>query len=523
MDIKQLENWLWEAACSLRGAMDAPKYKDYILPLIFVRRLSDVFDDELERLATELGDKETALKVVKKDHSLVRFYIPVQARWENIRKVTTKIGECLTDTMHLIAKENTKLQGVIDIVDFNASVSGERILPDAKLSVLIEILGRKEYRLGLKDVEPDIFGRAYDYLLRKFAEGQGQSAGEFLTPREVGILIARILNPKQGQSAYDPACGTAGLLVKLQLVLKEREKKKIARPLQLFGQEQSHTTYAMAWMNNIIHDMEGDIAIGDTMRNPKFLEKSSLRKFDLVAANPMWNQDGFDEKFYDEDPYNRFGAGYPPASSADWGWVQHMFASLNDKGRAAIVLDTGAVSRGSGNQGSNKEKVIRKWFVDHDCVEGVLLLPENLFYNTPAPAILLILNKAKPKERQGKIVLVNASTRFKKGKPKNYIPDGFDEDGKYDLAHDVIRQTADAFAKGQDAENFVKVITTKEAVKNDYNLSPSRYVETADADTYRDVGEILGELVGLEHEAKAVDKELKGIFTKLGIKPEVRV
>jgi len=522
MDIKQLENWLWEAACSLRGAMDAPKYKDYILPLIFVRRLSDVFDDELERLAKDFGDQETALKVVKKDHSLVRFYIPDNARWENIRKVTTKIGEYLTDTMRLIAKENTKLQGVIDIVDFNASVSGERILPDAKLSVLIEILGRKEYRLGLKDVEPDIFGRAYDYLLRKFAESQGQSAGEFLTPREVGILMATILDPKQGQSAYDPTCGTAGLLVKLQLVLKEREKK-VTRPLQLFGQEQSHTTYAMAWMNMIIHDMEGEIAIGDTMRTPKFLNKSSLEKFDLVAANPMWNQDGFDEKFYDKDEYDRFGAGYPPASSADWGWVQHMSASLTDKGRAAIVLDTGAVSRGSGNQGSNKEKDIRKWFVDHDQVEGVLLLPENLFYNTTAPAILLILNKAKPKERRDNIILVNASTRFKKGRPKNFIPDGYDETGKYDAAHDVIRQIADAFHKGEDVERFVKVITTKEAVKNDYNLSPSRYVETAEADTYRDIPEILGELVEVEDEAKAVDKELRSIFTKLGIKPEVRV
>ena len=522
MDIKQLENWLWEAACSLRGAMDAPKYKDYILPLIFVRRLSDVFDDELERLAKVYGDRETALKIVKKDHSLVRFYIPDNAQWEKIRTTTTKIGEYLTDTMRLVAKENSRLQGVIDIVDFNASVSGERILPDAKLSVLIEILGRKECRLGLKDVEPDIFGRAYDYLLRKFAESQGQSAGEFLTPREVGILMATILDPKQGQSAYDPTCGTAGLLVKLQLVLKAKEKK-VTRPLQLYGQEQSHTTYAMAWMNMIIHDMEGEITIGDTMRNPKFLEKSSLRRFDLVTANPMWNQDGFDEKFYDEDTYGRFGAGYPPASSADWGWVQHMSASLTDKGRAAIVLDTGGVSRGSGNAGSNKEKDIRKWFVDQDYVEGVLLLPENLFYNTTAPAIIVVLNKAKSKERRGNIVLVNATTRFKKGRPKNFIPDGYDENGKYDPAHDVIRQIADAFHKGEDVERFVKVIDIKEAVKNDYNLSPSRYVETAEADTYRDIPEILGELAEVEDEAKAVDKELKSIFTKLGIKPEARV
>ena len=522
MDIKQLEGWLWEAACSIRGSMDAPKFKDYILPLIFVRRLSDVFDDEIERLTHDFGDRKTALKMVKQDHDMVRFFVPEDARWEKIRTVTTKIGEYLTDAMRAIAKENPKLQGVIDIVDFNASISGERILTDAKLSTLIEILGRSDCRLGLKDVEPDIFGRAYDYLLRKFAEGQGQSAGEFLTPREVGILMARILRPKQGQSAYDPTCGSAGLLVKLQLQLKASDKN-IKKPLQLFGQEQSHTTYAMAWMNMIIHDMEGHIAIGDTMRNPKFLKKSSLETFDLVTANPMWNQDGFTTELYDSDPYERFGAGYPPASSADWGWVQHMFASLKEQGKAAIVLDTGGVSRGSGNQGGNKERDIRKWFVDHDYIEGVVLLPENLFYNTTAPGIILILNKAKPKERKDRIVLVNASLMFRKGRPKNFISDGYDEEGQYHAEHDIIAKVANAFIQGDDVEKLVKVITKVEAVKNDYNLSPSRYIETADADTYRDIPEILGELEELEADAKAVDKELKGIFTKLGIKAEVRV
>lgn len=522
MDIKQLEGWLWESACSIRGSVDAPKYKDYILPIIFIRRLSDVFDDEVDRLASEFGDRKTALQMVKKDHSLVRFFVPEDARWEKIRTVTTKIGEYLTDSMRAIAKENPKLQGVIDIIDYNASVSGERILTEAKLSTLIEILGRKECRLGLKDVEPDIFGRAYDYLLRKFAEGQGQSAGEFLTPREVGMLKAKILRPKQGQSAYDPTCGSAGLLVKLQLELKHTDKN-IKKPLQLFGQEQSHTTYAMAWMNMIIHDMEGEIAIGDTMRTPKFLEKSSLQTFDLVTANPMWNQDGFDVAFYDSDPYERFGAGYPPGSSADWAWVQHMFASLNNKGRATIVLDTGALSRGSGNQGGNKEKDIRKWFVDQDYIEGVILLPENLFYNTGSPGVILVLNKAKPKDRKDRIVLVNASLMFKKGRPKNFIPDGIDEENKYHSENDLITKIADAFIKGEDADKLVKVITKAEAVKNDYNLSPSRYIETVDAVIYREIPEILGELVELEADAKALDKELKGIFDKLGIKPEVRV
>ena len=311
LDVKTLEGWLWEAACSIRGAVDAPKFKDYILPLIFIKRLSDVFEDEVKRVAEKFGDEETAKELIAKDHSLVRFYIPDKALWSQIRKLTSKVGEKLTEAMRATAKANLGLQGVIDIVDFNATVSGQRIIDDGKLGSLIEIISKQ--RLGLSDCEPDILGRAYDYLLRKFAEGQGQSAGEFLTPKEVGWLMAYILDPKEGQTVYDPACGTAGLLVKCELALHEKKNgKKVARPLQLFGQEQNHVTYAMAKMNMIIHDMEGEITIGDTMRNPKLLDGSALKTFDLVTANPMWNQDQYDTEFYENDTFERFTFGYPP-------------------------------------------------------------------------------------------------------------------------------------------------------------------------------------------------------------------
>ena len=263
-----------------------------------------------------------------------------------------------------------------------------------------------------------------NYLLRKFAEGQGQSAGEFLTPKEEGWLMAYILDPKEGQSIYDPACGTAGLLIKCELALQEKmDGKKVKKPLQMYGQEQNSTTFAMARMNMVIHDMEGEIAIGDTMRNPKHLDGSTIKTFDLVTANPMWNQDGYDSEFYENDTFERFKRGYSVASSADWGWVQLMEASLNEKGRMAVVLDTGAVSRGSGSQGSNKEKDIRKAFVDADLIDAVLLLPDNLFYNTSAAGIIMLLSKNKPKERKGKILLINASQEFEKGRPKNFLPD----------------------------------------------------------------------------------------------------
>jgi len=500
LDIKTLETWLWNAACSIRGAVDAPKFKDYILPLVFVKRLSDVFEDEIKRLSEEFGDGETALEIVSKDHNLVRFFIPKQAAWQQIRKQTTKIGEKLTDAIRAIAKENPKLQGVIDIVDFNATVSGQRIIDDGKLSSLIEIISRN--RLGLKDAESDILGRAYEYLLRKFAEGQGQSAGEFYTPKEVGWIMAYILDPEQGQEVYDPACGSGGLLVKSQLALKEKEKK-ISKPLRLYGQEQNYVTYAMAKMNMIIHDMEGNIAIGDTLRNPKFLEGSVLKTFDLVVANPMWNQDGYNSEFYESDTFNRFNNGYPPASSADWGWIQLMFASLNKNGKAAIVLDTGSVSRGSGNKGSNREKEIRKAFVDSDWIEAVLLLPENLFYNTTAPGIILILNKNKPKERKDRIMLINTSLEFEKGRPNNFIPD------------DKIEKIAKAFHDWKNIDKFTKIISNEEVGGNDYNLSPSRYVGNGKEEEYRNVDEILVELAELEEEREKTDRELNEIMKKI--------
>lgn len=220
----------------------------------------------------------------------------------------------MTKALRQIAKENPRLQGVIDVMDFNATISGERIIDDSRLSVLIEILSR--HRLGLEDVEPDILGRAYEYLLRKFAEGSGQSAGEFYTPKEVAWLMARLVDPEEGEEIYDPACGSGGLLIKCQLVLKEKKKNEEV-PLQLCGQEINPVTYAMAKMNMIIHDMEGEIRVGDTLKNPKFLEGGAIKKVHKVTANPMWNQKEYTAEFYESDPYNRFLFGIPPNNTAD--------------------------------------------------------------------------------------------------------------------------------------------------------------------------------------------------------------
>jgi type I restriction enzyme M protein len=386
LDINALEGWLWQAACAIRGPVDAPKYRDFILPLIFLRRLSDVFEDETRHLAADFGDDKKALKLVEQDHKLVRFFLPEKARWPAIAKHSAAgLGEFLTDAVRAVARQNPKLSGVVDVQDYNVTQAGQRLLDDDRLHHLVQILSNPDYRLGLEDVEPDILGRAYEYLLRKFAEGSGSSAGEFFTPPEVAFLMANILDPEPGQTIYDPCTGSGGLLIKahLRLLEKHGDRKngsfrlpKNVTPLKLFGQEILHSNFATARMNAFIHDMEAEIALGDSMNRPAFTQADgSLRAFDLVTANPMWNQRAFTEATYDNDAFGRFGRGAPPNSSADWGRIQHMCASLKDGGKMAVVLDTGAVARGSGNQGANKERDNRQQVADFLGTRPVRLEP----------------------------------------------------------------------------------------------------------------------------------------------------
>ena len=449
---KPMEQMLWDAACSIRGARDAAKYKDYLLPLLFIKRLSDVFDDEIDRLAEEYGDIEVAREIAENDHDLLRFYLPPEARWRVVSGRETynwpedqqgrstrprDIGEQLTRAMRSVVRYNPTLSGVIDLVDFAGERNGERDISPARLVAVVETFSDPRYRLGLADVQPDFLGRAYEYLLRKFAEGSGQSAGEFFTPTEVGLLMAHIIRPRPGETCHDYACGSAGLLVKLQLAARELDPtSKI--PLKLCGQELQAEGYAVAHMNAIIHDMDVEIFRGDTMLNPRFKNAAGkIDTYDVVVANPMWNQP-FDQQLFSTDPFDRFRpSGGVTTGRGDWAWLQHTLACMNERGRAAVVLDTGAVTRGSGSKNEDRERNIRKWFVDNDLIDGVILLPDNLFYNTSAAGMILVLSRRKHEARKGKIVLMNASRRVEKGQPKNYIPE------------DNIRPLAAAFLKGE--------------------------------------------------------------------------
>jgi type I restriction enzyme M protein len=413
------------------------------------------------------------------------------------------IGEHLTKAVRAVVKQNPSLSGVIDVVDFAAERNGERDINPAKLRSVIETFSDARYRLGLADVQPDFLGRAYEYLLRKFAEGSGQSAGEFFTPTEVGFLMAHIMRPRPGEDCHDYACGSAGLLVKLQLVARELDPTSKV-PLKLTGQELQAENYAIAQMNGVIHDMDIELARGDTMINPKFrTADGKVQTHDIVVANPMWNQP-FNPDVFANDPFDRFRtAGGITTGKGDWAWLQHTLACVNEHGRAAVVLDTGAVTRGSGSKNEDKERNIRKWFVDRDLIDGVILLPENLFYNTNAAGVIVVLNKRKPAARKGKIVLLNASRRVKKGKPKNYIPE------------DAIRLLAAAFLKGEPVEAEIAVITREQAEEADYNLSPSRWVGPAPAEEQENLVNILDRFSAVVADEADISRKLGSALAKL--------
>lgn len=503
---RPMEQMLWDAACSIRGEKDAAKFKDYLLPLLFLKRLSDVFDDEINRLAEEYDDRETALEIAEEDHSLLRFYLPPEARWAVIsgrenydwpaKDKPRDIGEHLTKAVRAVVKQNPELSGVIDVVDFAAERNGERDINPAKLRGVVETFTDPRYRLGIADVQPDFLGRAYEYLLRKFAEGSGQSAGEFFTPTEVGFLMAHIMRPKPGEECHDYACGSLGLLVKLQLVARELDPTSKV-PLKLAGQELQAESFAVAKMNAIIHDMDIELQRGDTMINPKFRSPDGkLRQFDVIVANPMWNQP-FSPDVFANDPFDRFRtAGGITSGKGDWAWLQHTIACLGEKGRAAVVLDSGSVTRGSGAKNEDKEKMIRKWFVDKDLIEGVILLPENIFYNTPAAGVIIVLNKKKPAVRKTNVVIVNASKMFKKGSPKNYIPE------------ETVKNIAHIFSKGESVPEISTILTKQQVEDADYNLLPNKWIGSSNHKDRRLISEIIKELKDTALNASSVEKKV---------------
>lgn len=521
LDLSTLRTWLWEAACKIRGPVDAPKYKDYILPLIFLKRVSDVFEDEVVRLATKLGVATAqAATLADADHSLVRFFLPAASRWAELIKTRTGLGQRLTDAMRAFVRQNPALEGVLDTMDFNATTAGQRIVTDDHLAEVMQVLNK--HRLGLADVQPDLIGDAYEYLLAKFAEGSGQSAGEYYTPRQVARLMAKLLDVRPGHEVYDPCCGSFSLLIKAHLEVLERhgvdqaghrELPPDVAPVKLHGQEVLPSTFAMAKMNAFIHQVQAEIALGDTMNNPKFLQgDGSLRKFDRVTANPMWNQDIFRRATYENDTFGRFAFGVPPDSTADWGWIQHMLAHLKPGGRLVVIIDTGAAARGSGSQGSDRERDIRRKVIEAGAVRAAILMPTNIFTNMTGPSVILVLGKPEvgtgtsgERPEVPPVLLVNASLEYEKGRPKNELRDK------------NIETIASVVLPGREVEGFSKWATFEEIAKNDFNLSPSRYVSSGVTDEVLPLEDAVLLLREAEEARAEADAKLKEVLALLGL------
>lgn len=484
MTQQELEQYLWRAADILRGPIEVSEYKNYILTLLFYKRLSDVYLEEYHENLKKYKDKTIAKK---KFH---RFLIPEGCLWEDLREVGTNIGQRLNDALEKITKTNPELEGVLNRTDF----ARKEFLTEERIVKLMEHFS--PLQLGNQDVEPDVLGGAYEYIIKQFADTAGKKGGEFYTPKEVVQTMVRILDPKEGDRIDDPASGSGGMLVQAHYHIKN--KRGDPRRLFLYGQEINVLTWAISKMNVFLHDMEAEILQGDTFSNPRFLEKDgSLSKFDIVLANPMWNQDGYKEAM-EKDQYRRFIYGVASNSSADWGWIQHMLASLKPDGRMGIVLDNGVLFRG-GMEGKIREKVLKE-----DLVECIIALPEKLFYNTGAPGCISILNKAKKGKRRGNVLFIYGGNGFEKLKNMNR------------LREKDIKKIFQVYREFKDVDKYAEVIPLEKIKENDYNLSVTRYVDIFEEEKPVDIPKVIKSLETLESERRGVESKLKVYLKELG-------
>ena len=450
ISLGQLESHLWESANILRGPVDAADFKTYIFPLLFFKRICDVWDEEYQEIVDEGGDEEMAW--FPESH---RFQIPEDCHWNEVRSVATNVGTALQRALREIEKANPNtLYGVFG----DAQWSNRERLSDALLKDLIEHFSR--LALGNRSVSSDILGDAYEYLIKKFADATNKKAGEFYTPRSVVRLMIEMLDPKQGETIYDPACGTGGML--LAAVQHVQEQHGDVKRLwgKLFGQEKNLTTSAIARMNLFLHGIEDfQIVRGDTLRNPAFFDIDQLARFDCVIANPPFSLEKWGEELWVNDPFGRNFAGLPPSSSGDFAWVQHMVKSMADgTGRMAVVLPQGALFR-KGAEGS-----IRKKLLEMDLIEAVIGLAPNLFYGTGLAACILVLRKKKPLSRRQRVMVADASRLFRRGRAQNY------------LEPEQAQAIQAWFERFDDVQDAVRVVSLDEISAEDWTLNISRYV-----------------------------------------------
>jgi type I restriction enzyme M protein len=485
--LSQLEGHLWEAANILRGPVDASDFKSYIFPLLFFKRISDVYDEELELTVDEYGVD------FPENH---RFQIPYGTHWNEIRAVTKDVGIALQNAFRQIEQAN---QTTLVNIFGDAQWSNKDRLSDELLINLIEHFS--QFNLSNSAVEPDVLGQAYEYLIKKFADVTNKKAGEFYTPRSIVTLMMDVLAPQPGETIYDPACGTGGMLLQAINYVRENGGRVEMLLGKLYGQEKNLTTSSIARINLFLHGIEDfHIVRGDTLRQPAFHTQDKLQQFDVVIANPPFSLEQWGLEIWENDPYRRNFAGLPSNKNGDFAWVQHMIASMNpENGRMAVVLPHGVLFR-MGAEGAIRQKIL-----EMDVLEAVIGLGPNLFYGTGLAACILVFRAKKAPEKRDKVLLIDASKLYLRGRNQNT------------LENEHVQQILDWYRDFADVVGYVKVATLTEIAENDWNLNIPRYVEPVIEEETISVEEALTNLKKSLENAYAAEEHLKLLLYKAGL------
>lgn len=484
--ISQLEQYLSKAAWILKGPVDASDFKVYIFPLLFFKRISDVYDEEYT-LAMEEADGDSEYAVLPEFH---RFEIPDNCHWKNVREMTSNVGQAIEKALRGIEQSNQEfLYGIFG----DAQWSNKNKLSDRLLIDLIEHFS--QFKLSNSNVDSHILGDSYEYLIKHFADLTNKKAGEFYTPRSVVQLLGLILDPHEGETIYDPACGTGGML--LESVNHLKDNKEDYRTLKLFGQEKNLTSSSIARMNMFLHGIEDfSIVRGDTLRNPAFFEADGLKTFDCVIANPPFSLKDWGAENWANDPYGRNIAGVPPKGNGDMAWVQHMISSMNSRGRMTVVLPHGALFR-KGAEGRIREELIKQ-----DLLEAVIGLGSNIFYGTQLAACIMLFKQKKEDHKKKKILFIDASDQVRVGRAQNF------------LEPNHVQQIYSWFIDYKPVENYVKVATHAELKENDYNLNIPLYVEKIIEDNLPTVEEALDDLKEAWRKSLFTEEKFKKVLNE---------
>jgi type I restriction enzyme M protein len=491
MDLNQLKTFLWKSADILRGSINSTDYAKYIFGILFYKRMSDVWQEEYEKSLEDFHDEEIA----KAEYNH-RFQIPEDAKWEVVEKTATDIGSKLNKIFEKITNANSpKLDKIFDDLDF---ANSDRF-PNEILQNIINHFSK--HKFGENYYSSDILGDAYEYLIQQFAADSGKKGGEFYSPREVERVIMHIIKPHPKDHILDPTVGSAGFLLEAYQYLRNKEGKQKASSLYLYGQEKNLSTFAIAKINMFLHGLDGaDIRRGDTLVDPQFITPAgTLKKFDIVVANFPYSIKEYPYQKFKNDRFGRCdGYDSPPPKNADYAFILHIVKSLNENGRAGIVIPHGVLFRG-GAEGRIREQIIK-----NDLIEAVIALPPKLFFGVSIPVAVLILNKNKAAERKDKIIIVNAEMEYEEGKKQNRLRNA-------DIAK--ISQTVNNF---QSVEKYAEVVSTEQIGKNDYNLNISRYVDNSENVEEIDIRSLLSEISNTMAERNHIEKTVQEHLKEIG-------